>query len=66
MALRVIGGDDLGKEAIRESLKSVKLTNLKDKVAKKMSFDGGVRCRIAGRFIPCRGRSPVDGDPIGA
>ena len=42
MALRVICHDDLGKEAIREGLKSVKLTNLKDAAAKKLSFDGGV------------------------
>ena len=42
MALRVICQDDLGKEAVRESLKSVKLTNLKDPAAKKLSFDGGV------------------------
>ena len=42
MALRVICQDDLGKEAVRESLKSVKLTNLKDAAAKKLSFDGGV------------------------
>jgi hypothetical protein len=42
MALRVICQDDLGKEAVRESLKSVKLTNIPDAKAKKLSFDGGV------------------------
>ena len=42
MALRVICQDDLGKEAVRERLKSVKLKNVKDKAAKKLVFDGGV------------------------
>ena len=42
MALRMICGADLGKEAVREGLKSVKLVNLKDAAAKKLAFDGGV------------------------
>jgi hypothetical protein len=42
MALRMICIDDMGKEAVREGLKSVKLTNIKDKAAKKLSFEGGV------------------------
>lgn len=42
MALRVICQDDLGKEAVRDALKSVKLTNVADKSAKKLSFEGGV------------------------
>ena len=42
MALRMICQDDLGKEAVREGLKSVKLTNVKDKAAKKLAFEGGV------------------------
>src|SRR4051812_14411536 len=42
MALRVICQDDMGKEAIRECLKTVKLKNVKDKAAMKMTFDGGV------------------------
>lgn len=42
MALRDICKDDLGKEAVRDGLKSVKLTNVKDKAAKKLAFDGGV------------------------
>ena len=42
MALRMICVDDMGKEAVREGLKSVKLVNIKDKAAKKLSFDGGV------------------------
>ena len=42
MALRMICVDDLGKEAVREGLKSVKLVNLKDAAAKKLAFDGGV------------------------
>lgn len=42
MALRVICSDDMGKQAVREGLKSVKLVNVKDKAAKKLAFDGGV------------------------
>jgi hypothetical protein len=42
MALRVICQDDLGKEAVREGLKSVKIVNVKDKATKKLAFDGGV------------------------
>jgi len=42
MALRVICQDDMGKEAVREGLKSIKLKNVKDKAAMKMTFDGGV------------------------
>lgn len=42
MALRMICIDDLGKEAVREGLKTVKLVNVKDKAAKKLAFDGGV------------------------
>ena len=42
MALRVICQDDMGKEAVREGLKSIKLKNVNDKAAMKMTFDGGV------------------------
>jgi hypothetical protein len=42
MALRTICQDDLGKEAVREGLKTIKLKNVKDKSAMKMSFVGGV------------------------
>lgn len=42
MALRVICADDMGKEAVREGLKLIKLKNVKDKAAMKLSFDGGV------------------------
>jgi len=42
MALRVICQDDMGKEAVRDGLKLIKLKNVKDKSAMKMSFDGGV------------------------
>src|SRR5580765_3629312 len=42
MALRVICQDDLGKQAVRDGLKKVKLKNVKDKSAMKMSFDGGM------------------------
>ncbi len=34
--------DDMGKEAVREGSKSIRLKNIKDKTAKKLSFEGGV------------------------
>jgi hypothetical protein len=42
MALRVICSDDLGKEAVQESLKTIKLKNVKDKSDMKIEFGGGV------------------------
>lgn len=42
MALRMICMDDLGKEAVREGLKSVKLVNVKEIAAKNLAFEGGV------------------------
>jgi hypothetical protein len=42
MALRVICQDDMGKEAVREGLKLIKLKNVKDKPSMKMSFENGV------------------------
>jgi hypothetical protein len=42
MALRVICQDDMGKQAVRDGLKKVKLKNVKDKSAMKMTFEGGV------------------------
>jgi hypothetical protein len=42
MALRVICSDDMGKQAVRDGLKKIKLKNVKDKSAMKMTFDGGV------------------------
>ena len=42
MALRVICQDDLGKEAVRQGLKSIRLKNVKSKEQMKMTFDGGV------------------------
>jgi hypothetical protein len=42
MALRVICQDDMGKAAVRDGLKNIKLKNVKDKSAMKMTFDGGV------------------------
>ncbi len=42
MALRVICQDDMGKEAVRDGLKKIKLKNVKDKAAMKMTFDGGI------------------------
>ncbi|HEY7678636.1 MAG TPA: hypothetical protein VIG69_16305 [Candidatus Methylomirabilis sp.] len=42
MALRVICQDDLGKEAVREGLKQIKLKNVKDKSRMKLAFDAGV------------------------
>jgi hypothetical protein len=42
MALRTICLDDMGKEAVREGLKLVKLKNVKDRSAMSISFEGGV------------------------
>ncbi len=42
MALRVICQDPMGKEAVRDGLKWVKLKNVKDKESMKLSFDAGV------------------------
>ena len=41
MALRVICSDDLGKEAVRDSLKTVRLRNVKSADDKSLSFGGG-------------------------
>jgi len=42
MALRVICSDDLGKEAVQESLKTIKLKNVKTKPEMQISFGDGV------------------------
>lgn len=42
MALRMICLDDMGKEAVRDGLKSIKLKNVADLAARHLSFDGGV------------------------
>lgn len=52
MALRVICQDELGKEAVREGLKSIRLVNVKDKAHMKLAFSGGtleMRCAYAQR-----------------
>jgi hypothetical protein len=41
MALRVICQDAMGKDAVKEGLKWIKLKNVKDKAAMKLSFEGG-------------------------
>ena len=42
MALRAICLDDMGKEAVRDGLKLVKLKNVKDKSDMSIAFDDGV------------------------
>jgi hypothetical protein len=42
MALRGICHDDMGKEAVRDGLKLIKLKNVKDKGGMKMTFENGV------------------------
>jgi hypothetical protein len=42
MALRAICQDEMGKQAVRDGLKLVKLKNVKTKDEMKLSFDGGV------------------------
>jgi hypothetical protein len=52
MALRVICQDDLGKEAVRDGLRLIKLQNVKDRSAMKIAFEDGVlemRCAYAQR-----------------
>ena len=41
MALRTICIDDMGKEAVRDGLKSIKLRNVKDKANMALTFDAG-------------------------
>ena len=41
MALRVICSDDMGKEAVRDTVKTIRLRNVKSKDDKSLSFDGG-------------------------
>ena len=50
MALRAICLDDMGKEAVREGLRLVRLKNVKEKADMGMTFEGGVlemRCAYA-------------------
>ncbi len=42
MALRVICADEMGKEAVRDGLKKVRLVNVKTHDDRKMAFEGGV------------------------
>jgi len=42
MALRVICSDDLGKEAVQEQLKQIRLKNVKDKADMLCTFKDGV------------------------
>lgn len=42
MALRTICVDEMGKEAVRDGLKLVKLKNVKNKADMKIALDGGV------------------------
>ena len=42
MALRVICADDLGKEAVRDGLKMIKLKNVGEKGDMAIAFSGGV------------------------
>jgi hypothetical protein len=39
MALRTICSDAMGKDAVKDGLKSIKIKNIKDKAAKKLAFD---------------------------
>jgi len=42
MALRVICADDLGKEAVQEGLKTIRLKNVKSKPEMHITMEGGV------------------------
>src|SRR4051812_19804928 len=41
MALRIICQDDMGKQAVKDGLKVVKLKNVADKAQKKLNFEKG-------------------------
>lgn len=50
MALRTICTDEMGRQAVREGLKSVRLVNVKSQAEMGMTFEGGVlemRCAYA-------------------
>ena len=52
MALRIICQDDMGKQAVRDGLKLVKLRNVKDRKDMKLAFENGtldMRCAYAQR-----------------
>ena len=52
MALRVICQDEMGKEAVRDGLRLVRLKNVKEKAEMKIAFDDGVlemRCAYSQR-----------------
>lgn len=42
MALRVICSDSVGKDAVKDGLKTIKLKNVKDKASMKIAFSDGV------------------------
>ena len=42
MALRVICMDEMGKAAVRDGLKKIKLSNVRDRSAMKIEFQNGV------------------------
>ena len=42
VAFRIIGADDLGKQALREGVKKVVIKNVKEVGQKSCTFDGGV------------------------
>ena len=42
MALRMVCQEDLGKEAVRDGLKLIRLKNVKDKAAMRLTFEAGV------------------------
>jgi len=53
MALRVICSDEMGKEAVRETVKKVRLVNVKTKEETGLSFSAGtleMRCAYALRL----------------
>jgi hypothetical protein len=41
MALRMVCADDMGKEAVRDGLKLIKLKNVPDRASMKLTFEGG-------------------------
>ena len=62
MALRTICVDDLGKEAVREGLRLVRLRNVKDKADMRLTFEDGVlemHCAYAQRTDGMHGDNAI-------
>ncbi len=60
MALRMICQDEMGKEAVRDGLKLIKLKNVKEKTDMSMSFEQGVLTMHCAYALRTDGMFPDD------